>query len=133
MVVGWSQIAGQWYYFRPLPEEGGPQGSMVSSGWNLIGDGYYYFNSDGSMYKGWLSENGWWYYLNTLANSLEGMMFTGWLERDGKTYFLNADGSMAEGWHQIGGEWHYFQPGSGEMARNRHISGFYVDDDGIWR
>lgn len=65
------------------------------------------------MYKGWLLENGRWYYLNTLENSLEGAMFTGWLERDGKTYFLDPNGAMVQGWNQIAGSWYYFYPGSG--------------------
>ena len=133
MTVGWARINDRWYYFYPLPEEGKVQGAMAEPGWRVIGGNYYYFNADGSMYKGWLLENGRWYYLNTLENSLEGAMFTGWLERDGKTYFLDPNGAMVQGWNQIAGSWYYFYPGSGEMARNTHVDGFYVDADGIWR
>lgn len=85
------------------------------------------------MYTGWLNLNGKWYYLNTLENSLEGVLFTGWLNRDGRLYFTDSNGVMVEGWCQVDGNWHYFMPGSGEMARDTWIDGFYIDSDGIWR
>ena len=98
----------------------------------IIGADYYFFREDGSLYTGWLEQNGSWYYLNTLDNSLQGAMFTGWLIREGKTYFLDADGVMATGWYQVDGNWYYFWPDSGEMAKNQYINGFYVNEDGIW-
>ena len=58
-------------------------------------------------------------------------MFTGWIKRDGNTYFTDSNGRMMEGWCQIDGAWHYFYPGSGEMAHNTEINGFYVDEDGM--
>ena len=70
-------------------------------GWKIIGADYYFFREDGSLYTGWLEQNGSRYYLNTLDNSLQGAMFTGWLIREGKTYFLDADGVMATGWYQV--------------------------------
>ena len=133
MASGWSSIDGKWYYFRPETEGTLPAGSMVSGGWRVIGPYYYYFNADGSMYTGWLSYGGKWYYLNTLANSLEGVMFTGFFDRDGNTYYTDANGAMAEGWWQIDGNWRYFYPGSGQMARDTYIDSFYIDPDGIWR
>ena len=133
MAVGWSKIGGVWYYFYPLTENGHTKGVMAGPGWQVIGPYYYYFNSDGSMYKGWLNQNGNWYYLNTVENSLEGAMFTGWLNRDGNTYFTDANGVMVQGWMQIDGNWYYFMPGSGVMARDTYINSFYLDSDGIWR
>lgn len=133
MAVGWTKINGQWYYLYPWTENGHIKGAMAGSGWIQLGAYFYYINEDGSMYKGWLNQNGKWYYLNAVENSLEGAMLTGWIHRNENTYFTNADGSMAEGWYQIDGSWYYFRPGSGEMARNTQIDGFYVDGDGIWR
>lgn len=132
MAVGWIRLGDKWYYFLPFAEGNAPQGSMAASGWKVIGPYYYYFNADGTMYIGWLQQNGHWYYLNTLDNSLQGAMFTGWFERDGKTYYTNSRGEMVEGWWQIDGRWYYFYPGSGEMARNAQIAGFYVGADGVW-
>lgn len=132
MAVGWAKIGEKWYYFNPEDENGEPAGSMAGNGWRVIGPYYYYFNEDGSLYTGWLSQNGSWYYLNTVDNSLLGAMFTGWIHRDGKTYYTDSNGEMVEGWCQIDGNWYYFYPGSGEMAKDTSVSGFYVNQDGIW-
>lgn len=88
MILGkWRRMAkinGQWYYFWPFTENGHIQGTMAYGGWKIIGADYYFFREDGSLYTGWLEQNGSWYYLNTLDNSLQGAMFTGWLIREGK-------------------------------------------------
>ena len=132
MAVGWARVGQQWYYFRPEEEAGEPVGSMAGPGWKVIGPYYYYFNDDGSLYTGWLSFNGKRYYLNTVDNSLQGAMFTGWIIRDGQTFYADSNGELVEGWCQIDGNWYYFHPGSYEMARDTRISGFYVNQDGIW-
>ena len=133
MALGWAKVNGKWYYFRPEKEGVYPEGSMFSKGWRVIAGYYYYFNQDGSVFTGWLKENGKWYYLNVLDNSLQGAMFTGWIRRDEKTYYADSNGEMVEGWYQIDGLWYYFHLGSGEMARNTEIDGFYLDSDGVWR
>lgn len=135
MAVGWAQVDGNWHYFmtgEDAKNTGEAQGSMAGPGWRLIGPYYYYFNHDGSMYTGWLDLNGMRYYLNTVDNSLKGAMFTGWIKRDGKTYFADSNGALVEGWYQIDGNWYYFYPESGEMAYNTDVSGFHVNQDGIW-
>ena len=67
-----------------------------------------------------------------MDNSLQGAMFTGWIIRDGQTFYADSNGELVEGWCQIDGNWYYFHPGSYEMARDTRISGFYVNQDGIW-
>ena len=130
---GWMQSTdGKWYYFCTGEEAGDTAGSMQGAGWRVIGPYYYYFNEDGSMYTGWLKQNGKQYYLNTVDNSLKGALFTGWIKRDGKTYFADSNGEIAEGWCQIDGNWYYFYPESGELAYNTVINGFHVNQDGIW-
>ena len=130
MAVGWACIDGKWYYFDNGQEAPENAGCMADYGWKVIGTHYYYFNEDGSMYTGWLSQHGKWYYLNTVDNSLLGAMFTGWIKRDDKTYFADSGGVIVDGWCQIDGHWYYFYPGSGEMACDTSISGFYVGPDG---
>lgn len=132
MALGWTRVDGRWYYFRPEQENVYPEGSMFSSGWRVITGYYYYFNQDGSIYTGWLKQNDKWHYLNELDNSLQGAMFTGWIRRDEKTYYADSNGEMVEGWYQIDGPWYYFHRGSGEMAKNTEIDGFYLDSDGAW-
>ncbi len=133
MALGWVRVGDKWYYTRPEKEGVYPEGSMFSSGWRVIAGYYYYFNQDGSVYTGWLKENDKLYYLNVLDNSLQGAMFTGWIRRDEKTYFADSNGEIVEGWYQIDGLWYYFYPGSGEMAYNTEVDGFYLDPDGVWR
>ena len=60
-------------------------------------------------------------------------MFTGWITRDNKTYFTDSNGVRVEGWCEIDGNWRYFYPGTGEMAMDTEIQGFYVNQDGIWK
>ncbi len=133
MARGWNRINNKWYYFRPEKADGHPEGSMIKSGWRVVEAFYYYFNDDGTIYTGWLQQNNKKYYLNEVDNSLMGAMFTGWFKRDDKTYFADSNGAIVEGWWKIDGEWYYFYPGSGEMARNTDISGFHVDENGVWR
>ena len=133
MAVGWNRINGKWYFFHNNSQDGQTEGAMIGPGWQVIGSWYYFFNEDGSAYTGWLQQNGKYYYLNELDNSLQGAMFTGWMERDGKTYYLDSNGERASGWCQIDGSWHYFYPETGEMARSTEVSGFAVDENGVWR
>lgn len=133
MAVGWVRLNDVWYFFSNGLDSAKPEGSRCDPGWHAIGAYYYYFNEDGSMYTGWLHQNGSLYYLNTVDNSLQGALFTGWILRDNKTYFADSNGVIVEGWYEIDGNDYYFYPGSGEMAVNTQINGFYVDENGIWR
>lgn len=133
MYTGWMKNGKDWYYTIPLEEvrNGEVYGQTANNGWRLINNHYYYFKSNGAMYTGWLYENGKYYFLNDIDNSLYGVMFTGWVRRNEKTYYCDYDGTMVEGWHSIDGNYYYFYPGSGQMAVNAYIDGFYVNNDGI--
>ena len=114
----WGKIGGVWYLFDE-------SGEMLT-GWHKRSDRYYYMSSSGAMYTGWLQDKNLWYYLNP-----DGAMQTGWLNVDGKTYYMNEAGIMQTGWTEIGGQYYYFYP-DGHKAINEVISGFYVDNNGIW-
>jgi glucan-binding YG repeat protein len=86
------------------------------TGWNKIGDSWYYYNADHSVYLGWLLSGGSWYYLDPAQS---GRMLTG-LQRIGGDWFLFAggdSGNMLEGW-QYGsdGFWRYFATGGSGRA-----------------
>lgn len=97
--------------------------------------------------KGWLLENGIWYYLNangTYATGCQtidgsryyfeddGAMATGWQEVSGKRYHLTESGRLApSGWMQLEGAWYYVQA-DGSIATDCWIVSYYVDKTGKW-
>ena len=137
--VGWVKNNGKWFFRYP-------DGTYLRDSWGKISDKWYLFNSSGEMLTGWQKAGDKWYYLN-----LDGDMKTGWLLDKNVGYYLNGDGSMATGWitvnnvhycmaqngamltgwQEVGGQWYYFYP-DGHKAANEYISGFYVDQNGVW-
>ena len=79
-------------------------GTYADDGW-LMGNGepQYYFK-DNEPVKGWLQDDGAWYYLNTSTAKKE----KGWLTLNGKTYFLDEQGKMQTGFVKIGAAVHHF-------------------------
>lgn len=132
MYTGWMKNGNDWHYLIPKEElrNGEIYGQMADNGWRMINSHYYYFKSNGVMYTGWLYENGKYYFLNDIDNSLYGVMFTGWIHRNNKTYYCDYDGTMVEGWHAIDDNLYYFYPGSGQMATNAYVDGYYLNNDG---
>jgi lysozyme len=59
------------------------------TGWQQVGESWYYLNLNGTMATGWLNDNGKWYYLET-----NGIMKVGWIQDNNKWYYLGADGAM---------------------------------------
>ncbi|ETP72143.1 putative cell wall binding protein [Lachnospiraceae bacterium JC7] len=133
MYTGWMKNGDDWYYLIPQDEvrNGEIWGQTANSGWRLINSHYYYFKSNGAMYTGWLYENGKYYFLNDIDNSLYGVMFTGWIHRNNKTYYCDYDGTMVEGWRAINDNLYYFYPGSGQMAVNAYVDGYFINYEGI--
>lgn len=121
----WARINDKWYLFDA-------NGAMAI-GWQQRSGLWYYLNGDGTMATGWILSNGKWYYLNpSQATGVEGAMMTGWILYNNKWYCADASGAMLEGWQQVDGNWYYFYPGDGSKAVNTVISGFPVDENGIW-
>ena len=73
---GWQQDGTGWKYIQ---ESGAP----VAGGWSRIGENWYWFDG-------------------------QGYMKTGWLTDEGRTYYMEENGAMAVGWREIGGNWYYF-------------------------
>lgn len=67
----------------------------LATGWNQVGDYWYYMKANGSMATGWIQVNTKWYYLND-----KGQMQTGWYQDTDKNkwYYLYeaTDASKAE-------------------------------------
>lgn len=80
---GWLQIGDSWYYFDEN------DGHMISSARKLMNGNYYHFKNDGTMASGWYSytfgdDSSVTYYCG-----LDGKEYRGWLEQDGKWYYFD--------------------------------------------
>ena len=91
---GWNLLGGKWYWMN--------SNGSIYSGWLNCPSGWYYLNADGSMATGWVQVGNTWYYMNE-----SGAMQTGWLNRGGTWYYLTGSGAMATGWYMVGGTWYY--------------------------
>ena len=91
-------------------------GSYPRNEWKLVNNSWYFFDSQGYMFTGWLNISGSWYYLNTDEGSNNGKMVTGWRAVSGKWYYLSTatDGS------------------GGKMLLNTTIDGYKLGADGAW-
>ncbi len=87
----------------PTPE------AVVKFGWNkdTKGNWTYVVDSKGTKATGWVNDQGTWYYLNA------------------------SNGDMKTGWFQVNGKW-YYAYGSGALAVNTTVDGYYVNYNGEW-
>lgn len=60
MKKGWLQSGNVWYYLNP--NDGGPEGSMVTNSWLTINGKTYFVNASGIMVEGWYQIEGNYYY-----------------------------------------------------------------------
>ena len=68
-------------------------GAPYNAGWLQIGNVWYYFDTDGYMHTGWLTDKGKRYYLESKVGSSQGAMVTGTREINGKSYQFDASGA----------------------------------------
>ena len=92
--------AAPWYYLDPT-------NGIMQTGWQYLGNKWYYFRSSGAMATGWYQEGSTWYYLNA------------------------GNGDMKTGWFQVNGKW-YYAYGSGALAVNTTVEGYFVNYNGEW-
>ena len=120
MQTGWQYLGNKWYYLR--------SSGAMATGWYQDGSSWYYLDAEnGDMKTGWASINGYWYYLRS-----SGAMATGWLQDGSTWYYLNvSDGDMKTGWFQVNGKW-YYAYNSGALAVNTTVDGYYVNYNGEW-
>ncbi len=60
MITGWVKSGDYWYYCNP--NDGGPEGAMVTNSWVPVGGLTYFINPSGIMVEGWYEVEGNWYY-----------------------------------------------------------------------
>ncbi|WP_160358166.1 cadherin-like beta sandwich domain-containing protein [Clostridium chromiireducens] len=99
----------------------------VSKGWILNNGQWYYLNEKGNKETGWKAINDSWYYLDE-----NGIMKSGWQKINENWYYLDTNGRMKTGWLKNGdGKWYYLYD-SGVMAKSTTINGFKLDSTGSW-
>lgn len=113
--------AAPWYYLDPTT-------GIMQTGWQFLGNRWYYLHSSGAMATGWYQDGSTWYYLD----AENGDMRTGWQYLGNKWYYLNAsNGDMKTGWFQVNGNWYYTYD-SGALAVNTTVGGYYLNYNGEW-
>lgn len=117
----WINVNGKWKYYDST-------GNSLKSTW-YFDKNYgknYYFDADGNMFTGWLSNNGAWYYLDQ-----SGAKVTGWKQLGTNWYCLDNEGKMKTGWFKdTNGKWYYLYYSSGAMAANTTLDGYKLGADG---
>ncbi|BDS75199.1 TPA: choline-binding protein CbpF [Streptococcus pneumoniae] len=133
--------AAPWYYLDPAT-------GIMQTGWQYLGNKWYYLHSSGAMATGWYKEGSTWYYLD----AENGDMRTGWQNLGNKWYYLRSSGAMATGWYQEGSTWYYLNASNGDMktgwfqvngnwyyaydsgalAVNTTVGGYYLNYNGEW-
>lgn len=95
------QKKGEFWFFIPQGEE------ALKDDWAKIDGRWYHFSKTGEMEKGWILDQGRYYYLAGDG----GMLSWQWLLDQGKWYFLGEDGGMlANQWLFEGGKWYFLNP-----------------------
>ncbi|VMK45744.1 choline binding protein F [Streptococcus pneumoniae] len=113
--------AAPWYYLDPAT-------GIMQTGWQHLGNKWYYLRSSGAMATGWYQDGSTWYYLD----AENGDMKTGWYQEGSTWYYLNAsNGDMKTGWFQVNGNWYYAYD-SGALAVNTTVGGYYLNYNGEW-
>ena len=119
--TGWINDSSSWYYLDTTT-------GTMQTGWQYLGNKWYYLRSSGVMATSWYQDGSTWYYLD----AQNGDMKTGWVKDGSIWYYLNAsNGDMKTGWFQVNGKW-YYAYGSGALAVNTTVDGYYVNYNGEW-
>lgn len=103
-----------------------------ATGWWILGGETYYFDTDGYMHTGWLTdEAGRTYYFRD-----SGKMLTGWLKTNtGNRYYFEDTGIMHTGWLELKNNYYYLRKsGKAVLDKTVTINGvsYTFDETGKW-
>ena len=81
----WNRVTYRWQYLI--------NGVPFDRGWMKLGEAWYYFDTDGFMHTGWLTDtDGKSYYLESVVGTGQGQMVTGERSINGRKYIFDEDG-----------------------------------------
>lgn len=84
-------------------------------------------NENGQLVTGWNQVGDYWYYLKP-----NGVMSTGWIQDNGKWYYLDSTGRMLIGWQKIDNKDYCFAPNGALYVSCITPDGYIVDSKGVW-
>jgi lysozyme len=90
--------------------------------WQLV-------NDDGSLTTGWVSINGYWYYMDETGTMYEER----WLNHNDKWYYLEYGGHMVTGWKKIDNKYYCFAADGSLYVNCKTPDGYEVDSNGVWK
>ena len=127
VTCGASNIVEGWYQTENGLVYRLTDGSMLSDGWHMLDNVWYYFNADGTAQTGWMKLGSKWYFFGD-----KGAMQTGWQQLSGKWYYFTGGGTMVTGWKQLSGKWYYFASGGAMVTGWQQLSGkwYYFTNGG---
>jgi glucan-binding YG repeat protein/GH25 family lysozyme M1 (1,4-beta-N-acetylmuramidase) len=103
---------------------------MLCNGMYQVGDAFYFFGSNGDMYRGReVQVGGRWFYVES-----DGTRKDGWKEYSTKKVYYDGSNGMATGEFAIGGNSYFFSPANGAMMTGTVLHGDYryeIGNDGV--
>ena len=110
-----------WYYLDP-------ETGIMRTGWQYLGNNWYYFRSSGAMATGWYQEGLTWYYLDQSNGDI--------CKRVGNILVTSGTISVHQELWQLAGsrsgsKW-YYAYSSGALAVNTNVDGYSVNYNGEW-
>ena len=121
MITGWHQYSnGNWFFYDRMSGE-------ERRGWVNDNGNWYYLGSNGIMQTGWQQIDGSWYLFSS-----SGVMLTGWQKSGNNWYYLDKiSGKMVTGWLKDGSDWYYLKS-NGAMAAKEWCEGYWLNANGTW-
>ena len=150
--IGWLPLDGEWYYLNP--DDGG---ARYSDDWLFDYNNWYYFYSNGVMYRNvdWFEWNGLYFFFDENGamyserwylmreynkyfyfHSYGNMYSDEWLPWNGDWYYFYSIGFMYENeWFLLGEAWYYFYPGGAMATGTIEIDGVVHEfgANGAWK
>ncbi len=107
IAIGWKRLTSSWIFYCN-PDDNG----AVYTGWKLINEKKYYFDSNGLAYFGFVTIDGNRFYIDIENGQYSDITAV----IDGKKYIFDDDGKQCFGWYTLGSWKMYFDPNNNGAA-----------------
>ena len=120
-LTGWQKIGNVWYFFDA--------DGIAVTGERTISGKHYFFNDDATMFTGWRQVGNKWYYYGGSG------YVTGWYKIGKSWYYFNSSGAMLTGWQKLSGKWYYFNSSGKMLTGWQKLSGkwYFFESSGAMK